>query len=61
MLVWIVLREIGRSGLQARIRQHVGFARRLTDIARRQPRLEALVDPELSIAAIRYRPPLAVG
>jgi len=56
VLVWIVLREIGRLGLQSRIRQHVGFARLLTDIARRHPRLEPLIDPELSIAALRYRP-----
>lgn len=56
VLVWIVLREIGRRGLQSRIRQHVGFARRLTDIASREARLESLIDPELSIAAVRYRP-----
>jgi aromatic-L-amino-acid decarboxylase len=56
VLVWIVLREIGRSGLQARIRQHLGFARRLTEIAAQHQHLESLIDPELSIAAIRYRP-----
>jgi aromatic-L-amino-acid decarboxylase len=56
VLVWIVLREIGRRGLQFRIRQHIEFARRLTDIANRHPRLDALIEPELSIAAIRYLP-----
>jgi aromatic-L-amino-acid decarboxylase len=56
VLVWIVLREIGRRGLQSRIRQHVGFARRLTDIAIQEARLESLINPELSIAAVRYLP-----
>ncbi|GAA0798677.1 pyridoxal phosphate-dependent decarboxylase family protein [Spirilliplanes yamanashiensis] len=56
VLVWAVLREIGRDGLHERIRRHVAYARRLTDLARAHPRLEALTDPELSVACLRYRP-----
>jgi aromatic-L-amino-acid decarboxylase len=57
VLVWAVLREIGRDGLGERIRRHVGYARRLTELARDHPRLEALTEPELSVACLRYRPP----
>jgi aromatic-L-amino-acid decarboxylase len=56
VLVWAVLREIGLEGLHERIRRHVGYARELTDLARGHPRLEALTEPELSVACIRYRP-----
>jgi aromatic-L-amino-acid/L-tryptophan decarboxylase len=56
VLVWAVLREIGRDGLHDRIRRHVGYARRLTELAREHPRLEALTEPELSVACVRYRP-----
>jgi aromatic-L-amino-acid decarboxylase len=56
VLVWAVLREIGREGLQERVRRHVGYARRLTELARSHPRLEALIEPDLSVACVRYRP-----
>jgi aromatic-L-amino-acid/L-tryptophan decarboxylase len=56
VLVWAVLREIGLEGLHERIRRHVGYARELTELARSHPRLEALTEPELSVACIRYRP-----
>ncbi|GAB1693554.1 pyridoxal phosphate-dependent decarboxylase family protein [Krasilnikovia sp. M28-CT-15] len=56
VLVWAVLRELGRAGLGERIRRHVGYARRLTELARDHPRLEALTEPELSVACVRYRP-----
>ena len=61
VLVWAVLREIGREGLQERVRRHVGYAHRLTELARRHPRLEALTDPELSVACVRYRPTRPLG
>ncbi len=61
VLVWAVLREIGRDGLHQRIRRHVGHARRLTELARSHPRLEALTEPELSVACVRYRPARPVG
>jgi aromatic-L-amino-acid/L-tryptophan decarboxylase len=56
VLVWVVLREIGRAGLEERIQRHVVFARRLTELARRHPRLEALTEPDLSVACVRYLP-----
>ena len=61
VLVWAVLREIGREGLHERIRRHVGYARRLTELARSHPRLEALTEPDLSVACLRYRPARPVG
>ncbi|BFU43280.1 pyridoxal phosphate-dependent decarboxylase family protein [Krasilnikovia sp. MM14-A1004] len=61
VLVWAVLHEIGRAGLHERIRRHVGYARRLTELARDHPRLEALTEPELSVACVRYRPAHPVG
>lgn len=56
VLVWAVLREIGRDGLAERIRRHVGYARRLTELVHHHPRLEALTEPQLSVACVRYRP-----
>ena len=61
VLVWAVLREIGREGLHDRVRRHVGYARRLTELARNHPRLEALIEPDLSVACVRYRPARPVG
>jgi aromatic-L-amino-acid/L-tryptophan decarboxylase len=56
VLVWVILREIGRAGLEERVRRHVAFARRLTELAQRHPRLEALTEPDLSVACVRYLP-----
>lgn len=55
VLVWAVLREIGLEGLHERIRRHVAYARRLTELADSHPRLEALTEPDLSVACVRYR------
>jgi aromatic-L-amino-acid decarboxylase len=57
VLVWAVLREIGRSGMVARVERHVAFADDVAVRARRHPRLELLMEPQLSIACFRYRPP----
>jgi aromatic-L-amino-acid decarboxylase len=56
VLVWAILREIGRAGVARRVERHVGFARRVADHARSDDRLELLLEPELSIACFRYRP-----
>jgi aromatic-L-amino-acid decarboxylase len=61
VLVWAVLREIGLEGLHGRIRRHVGYAQRLTELARSHPRLEALTEPDLSVACVRYRPAGQLG
>ena len=55
VLVWAVLREIGRAGVVQRVERHIAFARRVADRARRHPRLELLAEPDLSIVCFRYR------
>jgi aromatic-L-amino-acid decarboxylase len=55
--VWAILREIGREGVVARVERHVGFARSLAEAARRHPRLELLMEPQLSVVCYRYAPP----
>lgn len=54
--VWAVLREIGRAGVAARVARHVAFARRIAQRARSHPRLELLMEPQLSVVCFRYRP-----
>ncbi|MEX1343763.1 MAG: pyridoxal-dependent decarboxylase [Candidatus Limnocylindrales bacterium] len=54
--VWAVLKEIGAEGMRERIRRHNDFARIVADHARREPELELLAEPQLSIACFRYRP-----
>ncbi len=58
--VWAVLREIGREGLVARVERHTAFARAIADEARSHPRLELLMEPQLSVVCFRYRPPAGV-
>jgi aromatic-L-amino-acid decarboxylase len=55
VLVWPVLREIGRAGVIDRVERHAGFARHLADRVRTEPRLELLAEPELSIVCFRHR------
>jgi aromatic-L-amino-acid decarboxylase len=52
--VWSILREQGRDGLRARVRQDNDYARRVAEFAASHPRLENLTEPELSIACFRY-------
>src|SRR5215470_4955051 len=54
VLAWAVLRELGRAGVAARVERHVGFARHVAQRARQHPRLELLLEPELSIVCFRY-------
>jgi aromatic-L-amino-acid/L-tryptophan decarboxylase len=54
VLAWAVLRELGRAGVAARVERHVGFARHLAQPARQHPRLELLLEPELSVVCFRY-------
>ncbi len=56
VLVWAVLREIGRAGVARRVERHVGFAQRVAERVRAHPRLELLLEPDLSIACFRYVP-----
>lgn len=56
VLVWAVLREIGRSGVRERVLRHAGFASDIAARARGDERLELLCGPHLSIVCFRYRP-----
>ncbi len=56
VLVWAILREIGRRGIIDRVERHVAFARAVADGAIAHPRLELLMEPQLSVACFRYRP-----
>lgn len=60
VLVWAVLREIGRAGVARRVERHAAFAQRVIERAKAEPRLEAILEPDLSIACFRYRPPAGV-
>lgn len=57
VLVWAVLNEIGRAGVARRVERDCGFARHVAERAGSHPRLELLLEPDLSIACFRYRPP----
>ncbi len=57
VMVWAVLREIGRAGVIARVDRHVAYARRVADRAMANPRLELLMEPQLSVVCLRYRAP----
>jgi len=54
VLVWAVLRELGRAGVAARVERHIGFARHVAQRAREHPRLELLLEPDLSVVCFRY-------
>jgi aromatic-L-amino-acid decarboxylase len=56
VLVWAVLREIGRSGVRDRVVRHVGFAQDLARRVRDHDRLELLCGPHLSVVCFRYQP-----
>lgn len=55
--VWAVLKEIGVEGVRNRVVTDNDFARLTTEIATDHPRLEALTEPELSIATFRFTDP----
>jgi aromatic-L-amino-acid decarboxylase len=53
-VVWALIREIGREGLQERICRHNDMARYVAEQARAHPNLEVVQEPTLSICCIRY-------
>lgn len=57
VLVWAVLKEVGRAGIARRVERHVALARYLAEQARSHPRLDLLCEPDLSIVCYRYVPP----
>lgn len=54
--VWALLKEMGAQGVRERIRRHNDYARLVAARVRREPELELLSEPELSICCFRYRP-----
>ena len=57
VVVWSVIRELGREGVQARIRRDNDYARRVAELVRQHERLELITEPVLSICCFRYAAP----
>jgi aromatic-L-amino-acid decarboxylase len=55
VVVWSILRELGRSGVTRRVTRDNDFARQLAAVVRSNDRLELLAEPVLSICGFRYR------
>ena len=53
-VVWALIREIGKSGMQERICRHNDMARLVADLAEQHPKLEVVQQPTLSICCFRY-------
>ena len=53
-IVWALIREIGKSGMQARICRHNAMARQVAKRVTEHPNLELLQAPTLSICCFRY-------
>lgn len=54
VVVWALIREIGKQGLTERICRHNDMARELAKIAKDDPNLELLQEPTLSICCFRF-------
>lgn len=54
VVVWSILRELGRDGVAARVRADNDLARRLAGLVRDHEHLELMLEPELSICCFRY-------
>lgn len=52
--MWALLREIGGAGMRERICRHNAMARHLAEQIKRDPHLELLREPTLSICCFRY-------
>jgi aromatic-L-amino-acid decarboxylase len=52
--IWVLLRAEGLSGLRARIRNHVGWAREARDAIAALPGFEIVTEPILSLFTFRY-------
>jgi aromatic-L-amino-acid decarboxylase len=55
VMVWSILRELGVSGVRARVVADNDFARHVAARAHQHPRLEVVTEPVLSICGFRYR------
>jgi aromatic-L-amino-acid/L-tryptophan decarboxylase len=54
VVVWSILRELGREGVRERVSRDMGFARRVAARVEASDRLELLAEPTLSICCFRY-------
>lgn len=54
VVVWAVLREIGRRGVAARVDKHIALARLLAEEVKADEDLELVLEPELSVVCFRY-------
>jgi len=54
VVVWALIKEIGVNGMRKRIVRHNDMARYLADAVTKQPNLELLATPVLSICCFRY-------
>jgi len=54
VVVWALIREIGKQGLKDRICRHNDMARQLAEIVNEHPQLELVQEPTLSICCFRY-------
>jgi aromatic-L-amino-acid decarboxylase len=57
VVVWSILRELGREGVRARVRRDNDLARHLAARVAADERLELLAEPVLSICCFRYKAP----
>ena len=57
VIVWAILTELGREGMVARIIEDNDFARQVAERAVREPALELLTEPTLSICCFRHVAP----
>jgi aromatic-L-amino-acid decarboxylase len=60
VVVWAILTELGRRGVAARVVADNDFARHVAERARREPALELLTEPTLSICCFRHVAPAGV-
>ncbi|MBT3811464.1 MAG: aminotransferase class V-fold PLP-dependent enzyme [Gammaproteobacteria bacterium] len=58
-VVWALIREIGKTGMRARICRHNDMAQLVADLADKHPNLEVVQKPTLSICCFRYISDLA--
>lgn len=54
--LWFVLRSFGVEQLQEKLRQHIGFARRLAEMITAEDDFELMAPVTLSLVCFRYRP-----
>lgn len=57
VVVWAILTELGREGVAARVVADNDLARSVADRARREPSLELVTEPTLSICCFRHASP----